>query len=81
MSVRSHALRPVLASGHLRMPSWSAMAAVCAHVVFWPLRTLIRMQARAIEREAMARMDARMLRDVGLTFADLQPEVEKPLWR
>ncbi len=80
MSVRSHALKPFLLSGHLRMPSASAMGAALAHAVLWPLRILVRLQARAFERETVARLDDRMLRDVGLTRADLRAEVKKPVW-
>lgn len=81
MSVRSHALRSVPEGGHMRMPSWSAMSAALVHVVLWPLRIVVRFQVHAIERETIARMDDRMLRDVGLTRADAWVEATKLFWR
>lgn len=81
MSVRSHALRFAPEGGHMRMPSWSAMGVALVHVVLWPVRIVVRFQVRAVERETIARMDDRMLRDVGLTRADAWVEVAKPFWR
>ncbi|TVQ35515.1 MAG: DUF1127 domain-containing protein [Geminicoccaceae bacterium] len=36
--------------------------------------------ARARERHALAQLDARMLRDIGLTEAQAQDEASKPFW-
>ena len=81
MSVRSHALRPAFASGHLRMPSWSAIGDAVAKVVLWPVWVIVRIQARVIERDTIARMDDRMLRDIGVNRADTWVEAEGPTWR
>jgi uncharacterized protein YjiS (DUF1127 family) len=36
---------------------------------------------RRRQRSALARLDDRMLRDIGLTTADVEGEVMKPFWR
>jgi uncharacterized protein YjiS (DUF1127 family) len=36
---------------------------------------------RRRQRFALARLDDRMLRDIGLTMADVEAEVSKPFWR
>ncbi|MDQ7246516.1 DUF1127 domain-containing protein [Dongia sedimenti] len=36
---------------------------------------------RRRERLALARLDDRMLRDIGLTAADVEGEVTKPFWK
>jgi len=36
---------------------------------------------RRRQRNALARLDHRMLRDIGLTAADVEGEVSKPFWR
>lgn len=36
---------------------------------------------RRRQRVALARLDDRMLRDIGLTSADVEGELSKPFWR
>jgi uncharacterized protein YjiS (DUF1127 family) len=36
---------------------------------------------RRRQRFALARLDDRMLRDIGLTVADVEAEITKPFWR
>jgi len=36
---------------------------------------------RRRQRLALARLDDRMLRDIGLTTADVEGELSKPLWK
>ena len=36
---------------------------------------------RRRQRSALARLDDRMLRDIGLTTADVEGEVSKPFWK
>ncbi len=36
---------------------------------------------RRRQRFALARLDDRMLRDIGLTYADREGEISKPFWR
>jgi uncharacterized protein YjiS (DUF1127 family) len=38
-------------------------------------------QERRRQRYFLARLDDRMLRDIGLTSVDVQHEVSKPFWR
>jgi uncharacterized protein YjiS (DUF1127 family) len=42
---------------------------------------LLDWQDRAGQRRALAWLDERMLRDVGLTRADVEAEYAKPFWR
>lgn len=37
-------------------------------------------RARAVERDVMRALDDRMLRDVGLSRADLERELSRPFW-
>ena len=45
------------------------------------LRVLADWLARSRTRCDLARLDARLLRDIGLTRADAMGEIEKPFWR
>ena len=45
------------------------------------LRTLLTWQERDRQRRALAQLDARMLRDVGLSRADVAMELHKPFWQ
>jgi uncharacterized protein YjiS (DUF1127 family) len=38
-------------------------------------------QERRRQRFTLARLDDRMLRDIGLTTVDVQHEISKPFWR
>jgi uncharacterized protein YjiS (DUF1127 family) len=38
-------------------------------------------QDRRRQRSTLARLDDRMLRDIGLTYADVDGEISKPFWR
>ena len=42
---------------------------------------LLTWQERATQRHALAALEARMLRDMGLTRADAWREAAKPFWR
>ncbi len=43
--------------------------------------TLLIWQERASQRHALAQLDARMLKDVGLNRVDVELETSKPFWR
>lgn len=43
--------------------------------------TLAEWQARAMERRHLMGLDARLLRDAGLSHADAAAEYAKPFWR
>lgn len=44
-------------------------------------QVLVAWRARAGQRRRLAELDDRMLRDIGLTRADVRMELEKPFWR
>ncbi len=44
-------------------------------------RTLAKWQRRAREQHELAGLDARELKDIGLTAADAQWLLDKPVWR
>ena len=50
-----------------------AMAATLQQLLLW--------QERASQRHRLSMIDGQALRDVGLTRADLAPEIRKPFWR
>jgi uncharacterized protein YjiS (DUF1127 family) len=43
--------------------------------------TLVEWQDRAEQRHALATMDDRMRKDIGLSLADIARETGKPFWR
>lgn len=43
--------------------------------------TLMLWHQRAFTRRELARLDDRMLHDIGLSHADVENEVAKPFWR
>ncbi len=45
------------------------------------LETLLLWQCRANERHALAQLDDRILRDLGLSRSDVARELRKPFWR
>ncbi len=47
----------------------------------WSLERIFEWRSRALERHALRSLDDRMLRDVGLSRADLERELQKPFWR
>lgn len=54
----------------------------------WPARilasawnALVAWQSRASRRSHLDALDDRMLRDVGLSRRDIQPEIDKPFWQ
>lgn len=52
-----------------------------ARLVTAVLRLLQAWRERAWLRRELPMIDARMLRDIGLTRAELEGEAEKPIWR
>ena len=44
-------------------------------------RRFVRWGERRRQRQHLARLDDRMLRDLGLSRADVQIEIDKPFWR
>ena len=59
-----------------RHPQWSGSSRIAA------LRGWLRVAwQRHRSRQLLACMDARALRDIGLTYADAEEEANKPFWR
>ncbi len=56
-----------------RMTVWVLVAKAVTTLLTW--------QRRLIERRHIREMDDRMLRDVGLSRADVEGEATKPFWR
>jgi uncharacterized protein YjiS (DUF1127 family) len=50
---------------------------------FWPrlTATLKLWRRRIVEREQLARLDERELRDIGVSAATVAAELDKPFWR
>jgi uncharacterized protein YjiS (DUF1127 family) len=59
-----------------RRPALSALASAALFVV----ETLLAWQERVRQRRHLSGLDDRLLKDIGLSRADVQREVEKPFW-
>lgn len=60
-------------AGGGRRPGRGAFAAGLALLRLW--------HERARQRRALARLDDRLLRDIGITRAEANREINKPFWR
>ena len=78
MTGRMHAMRAV---GAARMPSLSELGARLGARMVRTLNALLAWRERARERAALAAMDDRALRDIGVSRAETWLEAEKPSWR
>ena len=81
MSVQSRALGQAAGNSRLRSVVPVAIGILLLRVALWPLAAVRRFQARGIERERLARMDDRLLRDIGLTRADVWAANDRTAWR
>ncbi|MDD3444068.1 MAG: DUF1127 domain-containing protein [Zavarzinia sp.] len=68
------------------LPNAAAAAKTTGRASVWMLAArvltvLLTWQRRAMERQSLRAMDDRMLRDIGLSRADLEGEATKPFWR
>jgi uncharacterized protein YjiS (DUF1127 family) len=61
-------------------PRQAALEAL-SDAAHWVFATLGEWRRRLRERGQLARLDDRMLRDIGLTRADAQFLINKPFWR
>lgn len=64
----------------------SAPGKTAARVTVWTLaarglEALLNWQRRAMERHHLRAMDDHMLRDIGLSRADIEQEAAKPFWK
>ena len=62
-----------IGAGHFRGLIRAAAARVFATLLLW--------QRRANQRHALAHLDDRMLRDLGLSRSEVRWESRKPFWR
>ena len=60
---------------------WEDSARRRSAVFDWILETLLIWQERASQRSDLGQLNDRMLKDIGLSRADVMREVEKPFWR
>lgn len=70
--------RPVRSSG---VGAVRRCGAAMAHVLAWALACIAIWHDRAEGRRHLARMDDRLLRDVGISRADAWQEARKPWWQ
>ena len=79
MTGRMHAMRHA-AGAPARMPSLSELGARVGATMVRAFAAVAAWRARGHERAALATLDDRALRDIGLTRAETWVEVEKPYW-
>ena len=58
----------------------TALAAL-SEATDWTFATLLEWRRRIRARRELARLDSRMLQDIGLTHAEREALVNKPFWR
>ena len=63
-----------------RRPTAASFGEILLEAAARVLRTLLTWQERARQRRALAQLDARMLKDVGLSRAEVDLELRKPFW-
>ncbi len=63
-----------------RRPTAASFGEILLEAAARALRTLLTWQERDRQRRALAQLDARMLKDVGLSRAEVDLELRKPFW-
>ena len=76
----SHSWVPAQRGSTFRSAIAHGANAIAAHVTAAILLARLWRQ-RARDRALLARFDGRMLRDIGLTPADVMREINRPFWR
>ncbi len=64
-----------------RRPNAASFGEILPEAAARAVRTLLTWQERDRQRRALAQLDARMLKDVGLSRAEVELELRKPFWR
>ncbi len=64
-----------------RRPTAASFGEILLEAATRALRTLLTWQERDRQRRALAQLDARMLKDVGLNQAEVAMESRKPFWQ
>ncbi len=63
-----------------RRPNAASFGEISLEAAARAVRTLLPWQERDRQRHALEQLDARMLKDVGLSRADVDLELRKPFW-
>ncbi len=63
-----------------RRPNAASFGEILLEAGTRAVRTLLTWQGRDRQRRALAQLDARMLKDVGLSRAEVDLELRKPFW-
>jgi uncharacterized protein YjiS (DUF1127 family) len=71
------ALRPDLGRTHTLRQDWSSLASAAQRAV----QILLIWRERARQRRLLQTLNDHMLRDIGLTRADVFAEASKPFWK
>ncbi len=72
--------RPFGAYAGPRRPTAASFGKILREAAVRAVRTLLTWQERDQQRHALAQLDARMLKDVGLSRAEVELELRKPFW-
>ncbi len=64
-----------------RRPTAASFGKFLIEAAAQALRTLLIWQERDRQRHALAQLDARMLKDIGLSRAEVALELRKPFWQ
>lgn len=78
---RSLAAKPVNGGALASLPMPTAKSRGLGVVAAWLVEIMLDWQERRRQRRQLAMMDEHMLRDIGLSSADVEHEVHKPFWR
>lgn len=63
-----------------RRPTAASFGEILLEAAARAVRTLLTWQERDRQRRALAQLDARMLKDIGLSRAEVDLELRKPFW-
>ena len=81
----NEALSPELVLPQIRQWHSLALLRLAAHIGWWLLcRMVLNLRLwheRSRQRRRLMTLDSRLLKDIGLTHADVQRESGKPFWR
>jgi uncharacterized protein YjiS (DUF1127 family) len=72
--------RPFGAYAGPRRPTAASVGEIWLEAATRAVRTLLTWHERDRQRRALAQLDARMLKDVGLSRAEVDLELRKPFW-
>ncbi len=73
--------RPFGAYAGPRRPTAASFGEILLEAAARALRTLLTWQERDQQRRALSQLDARMLKDIGVSRAEVDLELRKPFWQ